>query len=63
VRSRRQRAAVRVDLPRARLRANVAVTPGGLLAIGGMVAMILLGSAAIVVAARRPISPGSTPTA
>lgn len=47
-----QRAVVRADLRRGRLRADAALTSGGLLAIGGMVAMILLGSAAIVRAAR-----------
>lgn len=38
---------------RVRLAARVELTPGGLLAIGGMVSMILLSSAAIVRAARR----------
>lgn len=33
--------------------AEVEVTPAGLLAVGGMVGAILLGSAAIVLAARR----------
>lgn len=37
-----------------RLRARVAITPAGLLAIGGLVAMILLSVPPIVRAARRP---------
>lgn len=38
----------------ARVRVRVDVTPAGLLAIGGLVAAILLSSATIVAAARRP---------
>ena len=39
--------------------AEVAMTPGGLLAVGAMVTAILLGSAAIVRAARRPYRRGA----
>ncbi|MFS0772630.1 hypothetical protein [Sphingomonas sp. 1P08PE] len=42
-----------------RLRARVAVTPAGLLAIGGLVAMILLSVPPIVRAARRPHAGGA----
>lgn len=40
---------------RARLTVELSVTPAGLLAIGGLVTMILLGSAAIVWTARHPV--------
>jgi len=38
-----------------RLKAEVSVTPTGLLSIGALVSSILLSSAAIVVAARLPV--------
>lgn len=49
----RQSAALQLEFGKGRLAARVDVTPGGLLAIGGMVAMMLLASAEIVRAARR----------
>ena len=50
----RQSAEVQLQLgSTGRLAARVDVTSGGLLAIGGMVSMMLLASAAIVRAARR----------
>ncbi|MDP5279083.1 hypothetical protein Q9Q95_09120 [Sphingomonas sp. DG1-23] len=49
-----QRAAARLRLgDRFSAVAEVEVTPAGLLAIGGMVGAILLGSAAVIRAARR----------
>ncbi len=49
-----QRAATRLQFgERFSATAEVEVTPAGLLAIGGMVGAILLGTAAVVVAARR----------
>lgn len=49
-----QRAAARLQFgERFSAAAEVEVTPVGLLAIGGMVGAILLGSAAVVLAARR----------
>lgn len=54
VREGHQSAAVQIQFGSSgRLAARVDVTPGGLLAIGGMVSMILLASAEIVRAARR----------
>lgn len=54
-----QRASGRVALDgRFSASAEVTVTPGGLLAIGAMVTAILLGSAVIVRAARRPYRHG-----
>lgn len=47
-----QRAYASIETSRLRARAAVEVTPTGLLAIGGMVAAVLAGSAAIVLAAR-----------
>lgn len=53
-----QRAYASLETPHLRARAAVEVTPAGLLAIGGMVAAVLAGSAAIVLAARRaPTAP------
>ncbi|MBW6526193.1 hypothetical protein KZ813_05025 [Sphingomonas sp. RHCKR7] len=52
-----QRAYASIETPHLRARAAVEVTPAGLLALGGMVATILAGSAAIVLAARRPAAP------
>jgi hypothetical protein len=49
-----QRAAVSIEAGRARLDAEVTVTPAGLLAIGTLVSAILLASAVIVRAARAP---------
>ncbi len=49
-----QEARLSVRVGGAMLQAEVRVSPAGLLAIGGMVGMILLGSAAIVWTARRP---------
>lgn len=49
----RQRASLALDAGAVRLRVRVTVSPAGLLAIGGMVGTILLGSAAVVRAARR----------
>lgn len=49
-----QRAAARLQFgERFSAVAEVEVTPAGMLAIGGMVGAILLGSAAVVLAARR----------
>ena len=49
-----QRAATRLQMgQRFSATAEVEVTPAGLLAIGGMVGMILLGSAVVVLATRR----------
>jgi len=49
-----QRAGARVQFgERFSAAAEVEVTPAGMLAMGGMVGAILLGSAAIVLAARR----------
>jgi len=47
-----QRATVKISIGRMEARAKVVVTPRGLLALGTCVSMVLLGSAAIVVAAR-----------
>jgi hypothetical protein len=47
-----QRAIMRVSIGAVEARAKVVVSPTGLLALGTCVSMILLGSAAIVVAAR-----------
>ncbi len=47
-----QRAYASIETPVFGARAGLALTPAGLLAIGGMVTMILAGSAAIVAAAR-----------
>lgn len=47
-----QRAIMRVSIGTLEVRAKVVVSPSGLLALGTCVSMILLGSAAIVVAAR-----------
>ncbi len=47
-----QRAIMKVSIGTVEARAKVVVTPAGLLALGTCVSMILLGSAAIVVAAR-----------
>lgn len=47
-----QRATMTVNIGTVQARAKVVVTPRGLLALGACVSMILLGSAAIVVAAR-----------
>lgn len=52
-----QRAYASIETSRLRARAAVEVTPAGLLALGGMVAAILAGSAAIVLAARHAPSP------
>lgn len=50
----RQHAATRLQFgERFAATADVEVTPAGLLAIGGMVGVILLGTAAVVLAARR----------
>lgn len=49
-----QRAYASIETSKLRARAAVEVTPAGLLALGGMVAAILAGSAAIVLAARHP---------
>lgn len=47
-----QRAAVRINIGTVQARVKLMVSPRGLLALGACVSMILLGSAAIVVAAR-----------
>ncbi len=47
-----QRATVRVSIGTMEAHAKLVVSPQGLLALGACVSMILLGSAAIVVAAR-----------
>ena len=47
-----QRAIMRISIGTAEVRAKVVVSPRGLVALGTCVSMILLGSAAIVVAAR-----------
>ncbi|MBB3346978.1 hypothetical protein [Sphingomonas sp. BK069] len=52
-----QRAYASFETSHLRARAAVEVTPAGLLALGGMVAAILAGSAAIVLAVRRPAAP------
>lgn len=56
-----QRAYASIETPVFRARAALGLTPAGLLAIGGMVTMILAGSAAIVAAARLAPPPPPSP--
>lgn len=53
-----QQARVSAALGPATLEVEARVSPAALLAIGGMVGMILLGSAVIVWTARRPVARG-----
>ena len=55
----RQVAEVAVEPSRSRAVARVAMTPSGLLAIGGMVGLILLGTSVIVLAAGRARGKGA----
>ncbi|PCG13407.1 MULTISPECIES: hypothetical protein [Sphingomonas] len=56
-----QRAYASIETPIFGARAGLALTPAGLLAIGGMVTMILAGSAAIVAATRLAPPPPPPP--
>ena len=53
-----QHARLDLSMGAARLQADVTVSPAALLAIGGMVGMMLIGSAAIVWTARRAVARG-----